>query len=200
MDTNNNDLMTVAEVAKLVDKSRQAVYKQLTNSLQPYVVKVDNKTMLKKSVLTEYFKINLSTKFSKKTTNVDNRSQPDCQPLSTELNSILDVLKGQLEVKDEQLEAKDEQMRNKDEQIAKLTDQIIAISTNLAKLQENSQTLQLEMIKNDKLKTTEVLEKVEEEVVVEVVEVEEIEENEIVTETKFKEKPKKGFLSRFFGV
>ena len=51
-----NDLLTIKEFAELAGVTRQTVYKQLNNRLNPYCQLVDNKKMLELRALEEVFR------------------------------------------------------------------------------------------------------------------------------------------------
>lgn len=101
------DLLTVSEFAKKANISRQAVYKKIDNSLQKYVVKVDNKIMLKIQGLEE-FSVN----------EFDNQVDKKCQPIDNQVDNQVDnsdkeiiaILKKELEEKNNQIKSKDLQI------------------------------------------------------------------------------------------
>ena len=63
-----NDLLTIKEFAELAGVTRQTVYKQLNNRLNPYCQLVDNKKMLELRALEEVYGVS-----------VDKPCQPCCQ-------------------------------------------------------------------------------------------------------------------------
>lgn len=102
-------LLTVAEFSKAANISRQSVYKKVDNSLQKYVVRVDNRIMLKIQGLEEFSK-------DKNCQPVDNQVDKNCQPVD---KKIIDLLTKELEEKNSQLKAKDQQIAT----LEKLLDQ-----------------------------------------------------------------------------
>lgn len=86
----NNELLTVAEFAEMVEVSRQAVYKRMETDLSTHVVLVDNKKMLKRSAITAFLKTNLST----------------CKPSAVESDSELTALKKLVETLEKENELK----------------------------------------------------------------------------------------------
>ena len=56
---NNEKLLTIQEFAELAGVSKQTVYKQLNNRLNPYCQLVDNRKMLKSSALLEIYGVSV---------------------------------------------------------------------------------------------------------------------------------------------
>lgn len=54
-----NDLLTIKEFAELAGVTRQTVYKQLNNRLNPYCQLVDNKKMLELRALEEVYGVSV---------------------------------------------------------------------------------------------------------------------------------------------
>lgn len=141
----NKEYLTVSEVATIVEITTQAVYKQLHNQLQPFVVKVGNKTMLKKSVITEFYNKELPTN----TTKVTNQSyQPICQLKPTQANSLVEVLNEQLNSKDQQIKdllLKQDNLQvelyKQNEHNRQQADKLIALIEQVNELQKNNQIL-----------------------------------------------------------
>lgn len=140
----NKEYLTVSEVATIVEITTQAVYKQLHNQLQPFVVKVGKKTMLKKSVITEFYNKELPTK-----TNQNQPScQPSCQPKPTEANSLVEVLNEQLNAKDQQIKdllLKQDNLQvelsKQNEHNRQQADKLISLIYQVNELQKNNQIL-----------------------------------------------------------
>lgn len=106
-------LLTVAEFSKAANISRQSVYKKVDNSLQKYVVRVDNRIMLKIQGLEEFNK-------DKSCQPIDNQVDKNCQPIDNQVDKkIIDLLTKELEEKNSQLKAKDQQIAT----LEKLLDQ-----------------------------------------------------------------------------
>lgn len=97
----NQELLSVAEYAKIKGVSVQAVYKQLNNSLKPYVVEVDGKKKIK------------STVFESEVEKVDKPlNQPLNQPSTESLNhNLIETLNKTIELLQSQLQTKDEQIK-----------------------------------------------------------------------------------------
>lgn len=98
--------LTVAEVANMTNRSTQSIYKRLSTTLQPYVVKVGNKKMLDISVL-EALENN---PVGNVTTNAE---QPIVDILKQQLevmNKHIETLNNQIEVKDRQIESLDKRL------------------------------------------------------------------------------------------
>lgn len=165
---------TIKEFAAIKGISQQAVYKKLATTLQPYVVLVDGRKVLKPEALQPH-------------------STPTAQPFSTTNTTrevendkldIVKLLKDQIEQKDKLIERLQESADEKDkyirEQGARLTDLIEQANM----LQQNNQML-LKMLTG----TTE-----EKDVVI----IPE-EENNKETTPEIKEENKKSFFSKIFG-
>lgn len=87
-----NDLLTVAEFAKRVGKSKQSVYSRLDKGLKQFVQEVDGQKMLKKEALQLYDKQEVEQ------SNSSNLSTLDL------LSKTIESLQRQLEEKDKQIE------------------------------------------------------------------------------------------------
>lgn len=109
MDKDN--LMTAAEVAKIVGVSRQAIYKRMDTDLSTYVVKVDNKKWLKSKVL-EHFSVNLSTSKVDKLTEVDT------------LKKMVEMLERENELKQQTIEQLRKEKEEEHQQLMQLTSQV----------------------------------------------------------------------------
>lgn len=137
----SNKYLTVAQVAEKVGITTQAIYKQLHKQLQPYVVKVGNKTMLKNNVITDFYNMKLQ-ELPTDTTAVAKIEQPSLQPLPTvtnllieekdkqiellkvELNKVREDKKIERDTLVQQLDSKEQQLQVKDEQIKDLNNRL----------------------------------------------------------------------------
>ena len=63
-----NDLLTIKEFAELAGVTRQTVYKQLNNRLNPYCQMVDNKKMLELRALEEVYGVSVDRVVNRKMT------------------------------------------------------------------------------------------------------------------------------------
>lgn len=90
---NQDELLTVAEVAERCGKSKQAIYSRMSTSIQPFVQVLNGKKYLHISVL----EVLDSRPLFKDSIKVE-------QPLIDVLKEQLDLLQRQLEVKDRQIE------------------------------------------------------------------------------------------------
>lgn len=114
---------SVSELAKELGVTRQAVYnrvKQLSSSLQPFTVKIDNKTLYTlqgQKLIKQAFSSSQGVKQSVKL---------DSKEVSSVDSKLIDTLTAQLTVKDKQIEALTEQLQVKDKQIESLLESLKA--------------------------------------------------------------------------
>lgn len=108
--------LTVSEVANLTKRSTQSVYKRMSTTLQPYVVKVGNKKMLDISVL-EVLENNLVGNDSTNGVNHKNKATNVEQPIIDILKQQLDVMNKQIETLSKQVEVKDKQIESLDKRL-----------------------------------------------------------------------------------
>jgi len=127
----NDNLLTVKQVAEIAGVSTQYIYKRLNDSLQPFVVQLDNKKLLKSTVITEFF---------------ENIPPPD---INRDNDDFISYLKEEITLKNKQLDDKDkiiqnkeEQIKDKDRQIEEMANTAAELSERIAVLFENSQQLQ----------------------------------------------------------
>jgi len=103
---NKDELLTVAEVAERCGKSKQAIYRRLSTSLQPFVQVLNGQKYLHINAL----KVLDSTPLFNVEQPLNNDSINVEQPLIGVLKEQLDLLQRQLDVKDKQIEVKDKQI------------------------------------------------------------------------------------------
>ena len=104
----NESYITVSEYATLKGISKQAVYKQLNNKLQPFLIMVDGKKYIDKKALSE-----------EENQKLNEVEQPFNQPLN---NQSQPFLESQIAEKDKVIESLLRQIENLQEQNSKLTD------------------------------------------------------------------------------
>ena len=104
---NNEKLLTIQEFAELAGVSKQTVYKQLNNRLNPYCQLVDNRKMLKSSALLEIYGVS-----------VEQPSQPKVDSFVNQ-NSTEEIkfLRAQVERLQAELEKEREHNRETDRQL-----------------------------------------------------------------------------------
>lgn len=118
-----SDNKSVSELAKELGVTRQAVYnrvKQLSSDLQPFTVKLDNKTLYTlqgQKLIKQAFSSSQGVKQSVKL---------DSKEVSSIDSKLIDTLTAQLAVKDKQIEALTEQLQVKDKQIESLLESLKA--------------------------------------------------------------------------
>lgn len=98
-----NDLLTVAEFAKRVGKSKQSVYSRLDKGLKQFVQEVDGQKMLSAEALSVYQSINVEQGFKQDSINVDQPPKEEKTALDL-LSKTIETLQKQLEEKDKQIE------------------------------------------------------------------------------------------------
>ena len=110
------ELLSIKEFAELAGVSKQAIYFQLDSRLQPYLVQVENKKMLKSSALEKFY----GFKFQSNSSQVDkpNSSQVDNGSTAEDQKSNGDEAVLQM------LEMLKEEIRKKDKQIERLQDSL----------------------------------------------------------------------------
>lgn len=104
----NESYITVSEYAALKGISKQAVYKQLNNKLQPFLIVVDGRKYIDRAALTEV-----------ENQKLNEVEQPLNQPLN---NQSQPFLESQIAEKDKVIESLLRQIENLQEQNSKLTD------------------------------------------------------------------------------
>lgn len=111
----SDEFLTVREFAQKINKSSQAVYKQLDNQLKPYWRKSNGKKVISIRALEIY----------DKPKNAKNDNQLPTE-LSTELSKIVELLTTQLTEKDKQIENL-QKLLNQSQQLQAQSEQKIAL-------------------------------------------------------------------------
>lgn len=105
------ELLTVAQAAKILGVSRQALYKRMNNDLSTYVVTVDKRKWLDSAVLSAFF-VNLSTDSVDKLTDVKT------------LQKMIEMLERENELKQQTIERLLEEKQEDHRQLMQLTEQV----------------------------------------------------------------------------
>jgi len=151
----NNDLLTIKEVAEITGFSKQNIYQQLSTNLKDYLIQVDNKKMLKRIVITEYFKIDLN-----KNSQVESIKNSQVESSrSSKNNYIIDFFKEEIKLKNEQLQEKDKIIYELTERITDLTERLAVLFENSQQIQKNQQLLEVKNIIHDDMESEEIKEK-----------------------------------------
>ena len=111
------ELLTVSEFAKAAGVSKQAVYSQLETRLKQFRVKLNNRTMIEKRALNEFYFNQVEQPIQPKVNQVEQPKTED----EKDQNELYETLKLTIETLREQLEAKDRQLEAKDKQLEGLT-------------------------------------------------------------------------------
>lgn len=102
----NDELLTIKEFAEAAGVSKQAIYLQLESRLNPYLVQVENKKMLKREALEKFY----SSKFQSRFNQVDQGSRSAAAAAATQHTDqntaakMLEMLQAEIEKKDQQIE------------------------------------------------------------------------------------------------
>lgn len=109
--TEKTGLLTVAQAAKILGVSRQALYKRMNDDLSTYVVTVDKRKWLDSAVLSAFF-VNLSTDSVDKLTDVKT------------LQKMVEMLERENELKQQTIERLLEEKQEDRRQLMRLTEQV----------------------------------------------------------------------------
>ena len=91
------EVLSIKEVSRIANVSCQAIYQQLDKKLKPYLVIVDNKKKLKKSVLEEVYGI-------KENQQTEQRIEQETDKILIKQNQqLIDMLQKELEEKNKQI-------------------------------------------------------------------------------------------------
>lgn len=96
----NSDLLTVKQFAEAVGITQQAVYKQLNNKLNKYVVVVEGRKMLKISALEGFENNQVDKRFNNQ---VDNKFNNQVETILNQNQQIIDMLQKELNEKNQQI-------------------------------------------------------------------------------------------------
>lgn len=155
------DLMTIKAFAEASGRSQQAIYKQISTRLAPYVHEEKGQKYIERRALSEIFEIG-GTKPNQPTKSPEQRNAE--QRLYANMQAMIDMLQEQLKVKDQQLEEKDRQLAVKDKQIGDLTEAVKshAQSINAERQNELAGTMK-ELLPETSAEASEVIETIQEE-------------------------------------
>lgn len=109
--TEKTGLLTVAQAAKILGVSRQALYKRMNDDLSTYVVTVDKRKWLDSAILSAFF-VNLSTDSVDKLTDVKT------------LQKMVEMLERENELKQQTIERLLEEKQEDHRQLMRLTEQV----------------------------------------------------------------------------
>jgi len=177
----NKEYISVAEFARIKGISKQAVYKQCSTKLKPYVIIVDGRKMLKTDALDDMVKSEV------------NHSQRASSTDSVEEVDIIEFLKEQIKEKDIQIQRLQESEKEKDRHIQSQSEKLAELLAQSNQLQQNNQLL-IKMLGDGSTDINTDTEAV-------------VKEENIIPKEKPKQQPKKstkkkkrkGLLSRLFG-
>lgn len=135
----NKDYLTVKEFAVRIGITPQALYKRLNSDLKPYVLKVENKKYLKTSALQFFFNQSKDDKLKENEvenlveSEVERKKNTKTVELKDESSAVMALLR--------------EQLQTKDKQIEKLQIDLTDTRTQLSKIADQAQQLQLAQLK-----------------------------------------------------
>lgn len=159
-----NEYLKVSEVALIVGKSTQSIYKMLPTTLATYVIVKGNQKFLKREVIKDIYDIDLdeidivntsvSNEFDAVGNQVDNRG---CQPI----DNVANIIQLQLTTKDNQIKALTNQVDLLMEEINKqnthsreTTKKLMELIEQVNELQRNNQLLLAQQNQVKKLENT----------------------------------------------
>ena len=125
----NKEYISIAEYAEIKGISKQAVYKQCSTKLKPYVSTVDGRKVLKSDVLSGQVE----------TTN--NQRQRSSSTKTVEEVDIIAFLKEQIKEKDIQIQRLQESEKEKDRHIQNQSEKLAELLAQSNALQQNNQLL-----------------------------------------------------------
>lgn len=130
----SDELLTVQQFAALAGKSTQSIYKRLNrvdNPIQPYVVVVDGRKMLKRQALSELYGMEVAQPI-----------QPGCQPENEKLSTPLN----QVEQRFEPLEKESDEIVFLREQIRRQNTMIEVLNKELEKEREHNREKDIQLL------------------------------------------------------
>lgn len=121
---NEQEYLTIAEFAKRVKVSKQAIYQQLDKKLKPYLIVIDGKKKLNIKAMSEVYD--------------KQREEIDKEVVQEENNKLIEVLTQQLMEKDKQLTEKDNQINGLIKSLSVAQMQFTEVSHRLQELTDKS--------------------------------------------------------------
>ena len=118
------EYLTIAEFAKRVNVSKQAVYQQLDKKLKPYLIVIDGKKKLNIKAISEVY--------DKQSEEIDKEVEQE------ENNKLIDILTQQLMEKDKQLTERDNQINGLIKSLSLAQMQLTEVSHRLQELTDKS--------------------------------------------------------------
>lgn len=118
------EYLTIAEFAKRVNVSKQAIYQQLDKKLKPYLIVIDGKKKLNIKAISEVY--------DKQSEEIDKEVEQE------ENNQLIDILTNQLIEKDKQLTEKDKQIDGLIKSLSLAQMQLTEVSHRLQELTDKS--------------------------------------------------------------
>lgn len=121
---NEQEYLTIAEFAKRVKVSKQAVYQQLDKKLKPYLIVIDGKKKLNIKAISEVY---------------DKQSEEiDKEVVQEENKQLVEILTQQLMEKDKQLTERDNQINGLIKSLSVAQMQFTEVSHRLQELEDKS--------------------------------------------------------------
>lgn len=119
-----NEYIGIAEFAKRVKVSKQAIYQQLDKKLKPYLIVIDGKKKLNIKAMSEVYD--------------KQREEIDKEVVQEENNKLIEVLTQQLMEKDKQLNERDNQINSLIKNLSVAQMQLTEVSHRLQELEDKS--------------------------------------------------------------
>lgn len=141
---NSNELLTIQEFAKASKRSKQAIYKQITTRLAPYIHEKEGRKFIEKKALQEVFQIQLG-------------SQPSQPELNNSVNPVNSQIDNQFAIFVEQLKEKDKQierLQTENERLAIALENTTATLNSTMDALKGSQALHAGTIQQQMIETT----------------------------------------------
>ena len=141
---NSNELLTIQEFAKASKRSKQAIYKQITTRLAPYIHEKEGRKFIEKKALQEVFQIQLG-------------SQPSQPELNNSVNPVNSQIDNQFAIFVEQLKEKDKQierLQTENERLAIALENTTGTLNSTMDALKSSQALHAGTIQQQMIETT----------------------------------------------
>lgn len=171
--------LSIKDFALAAGVSTQSIYKRLSTSLQPYVVEVDNKKMLKKQALKDVYGV--ESKDELPTVEQESYQHVTNQFATEEIKRLL----SEIEKKDKRIEKLEADLEKEREDAKAERERIYSLFDQQQKLAAMDNKKSLEM--NEKMQYSQEIEMKQQ--------IEDKQEAE-----KVEKKQRKSFLSRWFGI